>query len=630
MLLKIFAGENVFKKIINKKVKLLTYVVAIFVFILVLSSCVNIYKSCEVIKKQADSNLTSLVDSIRKNLNSYLDNYEDEVTHSKDMIELTIDGKKITSIKKKYNKNQIPYIEKYLNSMVSPILIHSAENVESLYGIYFMFDPELIREKHILGLWYLKPENKNDFVLLDNGYASTMYPQNRADLEWYYLPKKNKAGVWSRPYVDDDLKVGMVTYSTPIYKNNTFIGVAGMDISVAKFREFLAKFKIYRTGNIYLVSSDNKIISANDYEFLKSTSSIDKNLYNYLQTKKTLDEVTLIKSSSKKALFAVARLENGYTVIMEVSSGELYDEVIKLLIFTSYSLILAVLVSLLIAIRAYAMVKKINNELMHKEKLISMGTMAAEIAHEINNPISYISCNIDTLKKFLEKMKYFDRTCAMKVRETIQNKISFEEGIKVIEDLKQELKIDYVLDSFEEIIAESKDGINRVANIVLNLKNFSKDSNVEAKSKESLEKIIDESLMILNNKLVNRVEIIRNFDNIESVSCYKSQLKQVITNMVDNAYCSVEEGGKPDKKIIISTYRKGKTAYIEIEDNGVGIEKNKIDKIFDSFYTTKAKSGGTGLGLSIAYEIVTNKHNGEISVESKKGLGTKFIVKIPY
>ena len=169
-----------------------------------------------------------------------------------------------------------------------------------------------------------------------------------------------------------------------------------------------------------------------------------------------------------------------------------------------------------------------------------------------------------------------------------------------------------------------------MSEIVFNLKNFAKDDSQEVKSSEDLEKLIEESLSFLNGKIKSGIEVIKNFEEIPPLLCSKNQLEQVFINLLDNARYSVEKKGHADKKITISIYKKGKNACIEISDNGVGIENNKINRIFDPFFTTKGHGEGTGLGLSIAYEIITKKHKGKISVESKRGIGTKFIIKIPY
>lgn len=627
-----------FRKIANEKIKILVYVMIIFIFILTLFGSINIYKSCHIINNQVEITFISITRNIRKSFDQYFKNAEDEAEHCKQIIPITIDNKKFRAIAPnayKYPVNKIPYIQTYIDSVLSPVLLYSATQVEGLQGIYFNFDPELLKHKNLIGPWYIKASQSNKLKPIYNGLTSEMFPVTRPDLEWFYQPKKLKKGVWSKPYVDFDLKINMITYSTPVYLKKKFLGIMGIDISMEALKDFIYKFKQYKTGKIYLVNDDNKIIFAKDYKSLESTNLIDKNLYsfinkNYVKHNKNINknDVELLRTS--KNLYAISELYNGFILVLEVSKNELYGEVSRLMLFTSLSLALAILISILITIEAYTKVKKINIELTHKEKLIAIGTMTAGIAHEMNNPLGYISCNIDTLKKFLAKIKDFMFACEKEFDKVVNEGQDLRQTIDCIEELKSELKLDYVLESIDDIIEESKIGLKKVSEVVVNLKNFAKNDSKNFKSEENVAKIIEESLTILNNKISKDIGIVKNFEEIPLLKCNKNELEQVFINIIDNACHAVVEKDSSNKKIIISVYKKGKFACIEIEDNGVGIEKNKINKIFETFYSTKAYGEGTGLGLSISYNIIVNNHNGELLVDSQKNKGTKFIIKIPY
>lgn len=625
------------RKIKQKKIEFTIIIIIIFIVILSIFGSINIFQSRKIINAQANSNLTFLTYSIKKSVDIYFQDAETEAEDCAKLIKLTIDDKKLKKISpttSKYNKNKIPYISDYLKTKVFPILTYSIPSIEGLESIYFMFDPKFLPREDLVGIWYVK--SKNGFKLVDNGLASTMFPETRSDLEWFYLPKKFKKGIWSKPYVDDDLKIKMVTYSTPVYAGKTFIGVTGLDLSIDDLDKFLSEFQIYKTGKAYLINSNNKIIFAKGYKPSDSTKTIDVNLYNFLNKSETNGEIKLsdkktnIIKSKKGDLFSIIPVYNNFILVIYVPSNELYGDVNRLVIFASYTLLLAILISVLIAIRASAKIKKINNELMHKEKLISMGKMAAEVAHEINNPIGYLNCNIDTLKKFLLKLKEFMLYCKEGFDNACEGKVSFEEQIKNISSFKDEAKIDYIIGALEETIDESKEGILKVSSLVNNLKNFAKDDSNDNKNKEDLKQIIEESLNVLNSKFTEDVKIQTTYEDMPPLPCNKNQIEQVLINMIENAYHSVVEKNEKDKIIKISIYKKDKNAYIEIEDNGIGIDENNTNKIFEAFYTTKKQDAGTGLGLSIAYEIITNKHNGEISVKTKKGKGCKFTIKIPY
>lgn len=629
-----------FKKINQKRIELLIYLIAIFILILVSFGFTNIYRSNKIIREQANKNLIYRLDKIKQEANIYFSKAEDSVEDCKKIIEISIDKKMLDEVAPsayKYDKNKIPYLQNYMNSTLSPTLLFFASRAESVMSIYLIFDPEFLKHKSVIGLWYMDKNLNNEFVQADNGLASTMYPEKREDLEWYYQPKKLKKGVWSPPYKDDDIKVDMITYSAPVYADKKFIGVVGIDISMDKIKNFIYKFKLYKTGKAYVIDKSSKVIYSKDYKPLTDTSSIDKNLHNCLSktcAKDTIDldnkEIRLIKSVSGKNLFAITKLYNSFFLVIEIPVEELYNDTDKLIVSSVYSLILAILISLLIAIEAYTRIKKINNQLMHKEKLISMGTMAAEIAHEINNPLGYINCNIDTLKKFLIKLKNFMYCCEVQLKKIIDKEIDVEAGVRDLHELKNELKLNYILETLNEIIDETKDGVKKVSEIVLDLKNFAKDDSQNIKSNENVEKIINETFLILGGKIPSDIEIIRDFANIPELNCNKNQLKQVLINIIDNACYSIEQKGHANKFIKITTYKENNNACIEVGDNGMGIEKNKLNKIFDSFYTTKNYGEGTGLGLTIAYEIITKKHKGKILVESQKGIGTKFLIKIPY
>ncbi|MDD3437138.1 MAG: ATP-binding protein [Candidatus Gastranaerophilales bacterium] len=621
-----------------KRVKLMAYVTIVFILILILFGGVNIYNSYNIINKQARANFIYLVENIRDDENQYFSSIEAEVLNCKRMIELTIDDiqlNRVAPIAYKYNKYQIPYIKNYLNSIIAPMLLYSTKHIKDMVGIYFTFNYKLVKHEDLIGIWYTSPDFNDKFRLTDNGSTSDMYREEGNNLQWYFAPKKLKKGIWSEPYIDQDLKYGMITYSAPVYSKKKFIGIIGIDVAMDKTNHFIRNFKLYQTGRAYLLDKYKRIIFSKDYSMLTDSKVLDKNLYNFLNQRTTKDgvklsvnEIKLIKSNDK--LFAVTILYNGFILVIEVPIALLKGQTDKLVIFTSYSLILAILISMMIAIEAYAKIKKINNELIHKEKLISIGTMAAEVAHEINNPLGYVNCNIDTLKKFIQKIKNLINSYEIALNKVLNKKSTIEDEIKYLSDLKEETKTDYVITSIDEIIKESKDGINKVSEIVVRIKNFAKDDSLGNKKDEKIEEIIEESLAILNKRISHNIQIIKYFKDIPPLYCNRNQIKQVLINMIDNACHSLNEKENSDKQITVSTYKKGENAYIEIEDNGIGIEKNKINKIFESFYTTKGQNGGTGLGLSISYEIITNKHKGEIQVESKKGCGTKFIIKIPY
>lgn len=349
-----------------------------FALVITLFSCISIYKSCKIINNQAITNYILLTKNTRFKLNNYFNTAENEVEHCKETIEITIKGKeiaKIAPIAYKYNKYKIPYLGNYLKSIVKPYFLYSTKNVTNLMSMYLIFDPEYLVHKQVIGLWYTDIKKPGNFQLTDNGFTYEMYPENKQSLEWYYLPKKLKKGAWSKPYVDDDIKINMITYSAPVYSMKKFLGIIGVDISIEKLKNFIYQLKIYKTGKAYLIDTDNKIIFAKGYNTSTSTKMINKNLYAFLNASKAKGysnlknkEIILVKSLAAGKLYAVTRLYNGFILVIEAPTKELYTETIKLSSLTLFLLVLSVFIVSLITIRAGRKIKKINNDLILKEK----------------------------------------------------------------------------------------------------------------------------------------------------------------------------------------------------------------------------------------------------------------------
>lgn len=259
-------------------------------------------------------------------------------------------------------------------------------------------------------------------------------------------------------------------------------------------------------------------------------------------------------------------------------------------------------------------IKDTQSRLVHSSKMSSLGQLVAGVAHELNNPISFIYSNMAHLREYSEKL--------------IQLAEAVEEDPKSLKNLKQKLEIDYVKSDMPKLIASCEDGARRVRDIVLGLRNFSRLE--EAKLKEvDIHEAIDNTLNLLAGEIKTRILINKNYGELPPVTCFASQLNQVFMNILANAVHAIEGAGS----IWITTkpYKSSNNIQmisISIQDSGKGIPQNEIDKIFDPFFSTKAVGQGTGLGLSISYGIIQN-HGGEILVKSRVGTGTDFIINIP-
>jgi two-component system NtrC family sensor kinase len=254
--------------------------------------------------------------------------------------------------------------------------------------------------------------------------------------------------------------------------------------------------------------------------------------------------------------------------------------------------------------RLFRELQEKETQLVHSEKMASLGQLVAGISHELNNPISYIYTNSRTLSEYLDSMEeLWSRTGA---EQTELNK----EFLNLISELKS-------------MIADNISGSRSVKELVLSLKDFSRLDQAEWKEAR-LVPGIENSLKVLQSQVSKDVEIIREFHDDPVLFCNPGQLNQVFINLFSNAIQALNGKGK----IFIRTRVKNKKMFIEVEDTGSGIKKEIIPKIFDPFFTTKDVNKGTGLGLSISYSII-KKHNGELNVKSEEGKGSTFTVIIP-
>ncbi len=256
--------------------------------------------------------------------------------------------------------------------------------------------------------------------------------------------------------------------------------------------------------------------------------------------------------------------------------------------------------------------------MVHSEKMRSLGELVAGIAHEINNPINFIHGNIMILQNYVaDLLNLIDLYEA--------NNATIPDEIKTqIEELKQDIDLDFLRDDVKDLIKSCIEGTERTKNIVLDLKNFSRMEEMVL-TQFDIPKEIDTTLNILNNKYKNRITVIKNYaPDTPKIEAYGGQLNQVFMNILDNAQDAMKETGT----LTINTYKDGQSVKIEFIDTGSGIPEENLKKIFDPFFTTKAVGKGTGLGMSISYRVI-NDHHGRIEVESELGKGTKFTITLP-
>jgi len=265
--------------------------------------------------------------------------------------------------------------------------------------------------------------------------------------------------------------------------------------------------------------------------------------------------------------------------------------------------------------------KTVQSRILQQEKMASLGQLAAGVAHEINNPIGFITSNMNTLNKYIDKILEFMSLQAKTLEECMGGSVDAN-NLKQIEERRRSLKIDYITQDISSLIVESLDGADRVKKIVQDLKSFARVDDTEYKLAD-INAGIESAINIVWSELKYKVTLNKEFGDIPPTMCNIGQLSQVFMNILVNAAHSIPTQGM----ITVKTWSADGNIYVSITDTGTGIATDALDKIFDPFFTTKEVGKGTGLGLSIAYEIV-KKHDGEIKVDSEVGKGTTFTISI--
>lgn len=274
---------------------------------------------------------------------------------------------------------------------------------------------------------------------------------------------------------------------------------------------------------------------------------------------------------------------------------------------------------------AYSELKKTQAQLLQQEKMASIGLLAAGIAHEINNPLSFVISNLNAFQRYTNRLLEFLNAQSIAIEKL--SKDPREESVyPVLNSLmqkKESLKLDYIFNDIRSLLPESIEGADRVKRIVLDLKNFSR-VDEEGDKPADIHPGLDSTINIIWNELKYKVTLKKEYGAIPITRCNLGQLNQVFMNCILNASQAIKEHGE----ITIKTWCEHDSIYISISDTGCGIPEKYINRIFEPFFTTKEPGKGTGLGLTIAYNII-KRHKGEIRVESEVGKGTTFTIIIP-
>lgn len=266
---------------------------------------------------------------------------------------------------------------------------------------------------------------------------------------------------------------------------------------------------------------------------------------------------------------------------------------------------------------AFEQLKSSQAQVIQSEKLATIGQMTAGVAHEINNPIGFVSSNLSSLSKYVERLAGFIAAQTDAVARTAP-----QARAEMLE-LRRKFKVDFIMGDVSKLIAESLDGTARVSKIVKDLGAFSRSDGDDWRPVD-LAASLEGAIGIVWNQLKYKVTLHREFGALPPVTCNAQLLNQVVMNLLVNACQAMDGPGV----ITLSTMLDGDTVVIRVADTGSGIAPEHLSRIFDPFFTTKEAGKGTGLGLSISVDII-KKHGGQMSVESEVGKGTTFTIRIP-
>jgi two-component system, NtrC family, sensor kinase len=264
-----------------------------------------------------------------------------------------------------------------------------------------------------------------------------------------------------------------------------------------------------------------------------------------------------------------------------------------------------------------------QTQLIQTEKMSSLGQLVAGIAHEINNPVNFIQGNLNYAQTYSDDL--------LKLVATYQQAIANPEAVQT---MLEAIDFDFLQSDFPQVITSMKMGVNRIQEIVLSLRNFSRLDESEYKS-VNLHDGLESTLLILQHRFKvtherPEIKLLKQYDaTLPRIECAAGLVNQVFMNLISNAIDAMESAGVAQPEIQICTALQDHGVQIRIIDNGTGIPADIQSRLFDPFFTTKPVGKGTGLGLSISYQIITEKHGGKLECHSTPGIGTEFRVWLP-
>ncbi|MBX2865329.1 MAG: GHKL domain-containing protein [Leptolyngbyaceae cyanobacterium MAG.088] len=267
-------------------------------------------------------------------------------------------------------------------------------------------------------------------------------------------------------------------------------------------------------------------------------------------------------------------------------------------------------------------VRAIQSRLLTADKMSALGVLVAGVAHEINNPVSFIYGNLEYAQQYME-----DLLTLVSVYQTCYPKPNPE-----VKDCMDGIELEFLKDDLPKVMSSMRMGAKRIKEIVLSLRTFSRTDEAEYKQID-LHTGLESTLVILGHRLKAsadnaEIQVTKSYGELPQVACYAGQINQVFMNILSNAIDALKEAKIEEPKIDIATHCDNHRATITIADNGPGIPANIQEKIFDPFFSTKPVGKGTGLGMALSYQIIVEKHHGQLLYDAA-GPGATFIIHLP-
>ncbi|MBL1197743.1 MAG: GAF domain-containing protein [Nostoc sp. GBBB01] len=410
------------------------------------------------------------------------------------------------------------------------------------------------------------------------------------------LPEEFAKGV-------DGLMIGECSGScgTAAYRGDSvFVNDIANDPLWADFRDFALSHNIKACWSSPFVSQTGEVLGT----FAISHKFPCHPTRHHLEILKTATHIASIATETYRAAMALQKANDELEIKVAERTSELSKALLDL--------------------------QKAQAQLVHSEKMSGLGQMVAGVAHEINNPVSFIAGNLEYANQYID-----DLLDLIAVYQDEYPELTPAVAAKI-----KSIDLEYLCNDLPKLVGSMKAGAERITDIVLGLRNFSRLDEAKIKSVD-IHEGIDNTLMILNHQLalpnkIPDIQIIKEYGQLPKVSCYVNQLNQVFMNIINNAIYALKENmecWQSSTKIptiqIKTSVVDNQRILISIKDNGSGIKLEVQEQIFNPFFTTKPVGQGTGLGLSISYQIVVEKHQGKLNCISALGEGTEFQIEIP-